>query len=138
MPQKILYKTKNVQMYIDESIPCLVGIWDGFIPNQEFRTNIWKKVELLKEHRPKYPKLHSLVDARTMGVVSRENVQWVSEEINPLFLEAGVQYEAFVLSKDAFGQIAINRYVTQTTQKGNFIVQIFDDVEQAKAWLKSI
>lgn len=138
MPPKMLYETKNVQMFIDESIPCLVNIWNGFIPSVEFRNAILKLVELLKEHRPKYPKLHLLADTRTLGVISRDNVQWVTEEINPLYLEAGVQFEAFVLSKDAFGQIAVNRYVSQTTAQGDFIVQIFDDFEKAKNWLKSV
>jgi len=138
MSQKILHKTNNVQMFIDESVPCFVGVWDGFIPSKEFRINILKKVELLKEYCPKYPKLHSLVDARTMGVVSRNDLQWVTDEINPLHLEAGIKYEAFVISKDAFGQVAVNRYVTQTLKQGSFHVQTFDDIEKAKDWLKSL
>jgi hypothetical protein len=138
MPRKILHETDKIQMFIDESVPCFVGIWNGFIPSKEFRENILKKVELLKEHCPKYPKLHSLVDARTMGVISRNDLQWATDEINPLLLEAGVKYEAFVISKDAFGQVAVNRYVTQTLKQGSFHVQIFDDLEEAKQWLKSV
>lgn len=138
MSQEMLYETKNVQMFIDESVPCLVNIWNGFVPSAEFRQSILKLVELLKQHRPNYPKLNLLADTRTLGVISRNDVQWVTEEINPLYLEAGAQFEAFVFSKDAFGQIAVNRYVTQTTTKGDFIVQIFDDLEEAKNWLKSL
>jgi hypothetical protein len=73
-----------------------------------------------------------------MGVISRNDLQWATEEINPLLLDAGVKYEAFVISKDAFGQIAVNRYVTQTLKQGSFHVQIFDDIESAKQWLKSV
>jgi hypothetical protein len=138
MPQEMLYETKNVQMFIDESVPCLVNVWNGFVPSIEFRQSILKLVELLKEQRPNYPKLHLLADTRTLGVISRNDVEWVTQEINPLYLEAGAQFEAFVLSKDAFGQIAVNRYVSQTTAKGEFIVQIFDDLEKAKDWLKSV
>jgi hypothetical protein len=138
MPQEMLYETKNVQMFIDESVPCLVNIWNGFVPSEEFRNSILKLVELLKEHRPKYPKLHLLADTRTLNVVSRNDIQWVTDEINPLYLEAGVQFEAFVLSKDAFGQVAVNRYVTQTLKQGAFYVQMFDDIEEAKDWLKSV
>lgn len=138
MSQKMLYETKNVQMFIDESVPCLVNVWNGFLPSVEFRRSILKLVDILKEQRPKYPKLTLLADTRTLGVISRNDVQWVSDEINPIYLEVGVQFEAFVLSKDAFGQVAVNRYVSQTTEKGEFIVQIFNDMEKAKAWLKSI
>lgn len=138
MPDKILYETKNVQMYIDESVPCLINVWNGFIPSKNFRDAILKLVELLKEHRPNYPKLHLLADTRTLGVVSRDDVQWVSNEINPLYLEVGTQFEAFVLSQDAFGQMAVKRYVSQTTEKGSFTVQMFTDIDEAKAWLKSV
>lgn len=138
MPQEMLYETDRVQMFIDESVPCLVNIWNGFVPSAEFRQSILKLVELLKEQRPKYPKLHLLADTRTLNVVSRNDIQWVTDEINPLYLEIGVQFEAFVLSKDAFGQVAVNRYVTQTLKQGSFHVQIFDDLEEAKQWLKSV
>ncbi len=138
MSKEILYKTKNVQMYIDETIPCLIGEWDGFMPSKVFRENISKLLELLKEHRPNYPKLSILEDTRKLGVVARNDVQWVLEEITPLYLEIDVHYEAFVLSKDAFGQIAVKRYASQNTEKGQFTVQTFDDLEEARTWLKSV
>jgi len=138
MPDKILYETKNVQMYIDESVPCLINVWNGFIPSKNFREALYKLVDLIKEHRPHYPELHLLADTRTLGVVSREDVAWVSSEINPLYLEAGSQFEAFVLSQDAFGQMAVKRYASQTTEKGSFTVQMFTDIDEAKAWLKSV
>ncbi|MEY3220033.1 MAG: hypothetical protein RIT27_1390 [Pseudomonadota bacterium] len=138
MANKILYETKNVQMYIDESVPCLVNVWSGFVPSKHFRDAILKLVELLKEHRPHYPKLHLLADTRTLGVVSRDDVQWVSDKINPLYLEAGAQFEAFVLSEDAFGQMAVKRYVSNTTEKDAFTVQMFTTLEDAKAWLISV
>jgi hypothetical protein len=138
MSKEMLYETTNVQMFIDESVPCLVNVWNGFIPSIEFRDSIFKLVELLKEYRPKYPKLHLLADTRTLNVVSRNDIQWVTDEINPLYLEAGVQFEAFVLSKDAFGQVAVNRYVTQTLKQGAFCVQMFDNIKDAKQWLKSV
>lgn len=138
MPKEIIYETKNVRMYIDETIPCLVGIWDGFMPSKAFRENILKSVELLKEYRPKYPNLAIFEDTRTLGIVSRADVQWVLEEITHLYLEIGVRYEAFLLSKDAFGQLAVQRYASQCTDKGQFIVQTFDSYDEAYQWLKSV
>lgn len=135
---KMLYETDRVQMFIDESVPCLMNVWNGFVPSAEFRQSILKLVDLLKEQRPHYPKLNLLADTRALNVISRNDIQWVTDEINPLYLEAGAQFEAFVLSKDAFGQVAVNRYISQTTKQGIFSVQMFDDLEQAKAWLKSV
>lgn len=47
-------------------------------------------------------------------------------------------YEAFVVSQNVFGQMSLNRYIINTTEKGNLTVQIFDTMDNAKAWLKSL
>jgi hypothetical protein len=134
----ILYSNKNVRFYIDETVPCLVNEWDGFIPGAVFRQSIIKLLEIAKQHRPLYPKLPLLADTRTLGVISRADLDWVTNEINHLYVEVGIQHEAFVMSQDAFGNVALNRYITQTTKYGTFTVQIYPTLEEAVKWLKSI
>lgn len=134
----ILYETKNVSFYINESVPCLVNKWNGFIPSAKFRQHILKLLEVAKEHRPLYPKLPLLADTRTLGVISRIDLDWVTEEVNHLYVEIGIQHEAFVMSQDVFGNVALNRYITQTTKHGIFTVQIYPSLEEAIAWLKSL
>lgn len=134
----ILYSNKNVRFYIDETVPCLVNEWDGFIPSAVFRQSIIKLLEIAKQHRPLYPKLPLLADTRTLGVISRADLDWVTNEINHLYVAAGIQHEAFVMSQDAFGNVALNRYITQTTKYGTFTVQIYPTLEEAVKWLKSI
>ncbi len=134
----ILHATKNVRFYIDESVPCLVNEWHGYISSADFRKNIFKLLEVGKEYRPSYLKLPLLADTRTLGAISRADLDWVVQEVNHLYVKIGIQHEAFVMSQDAFGNAALNRYVTQTTQYGTFTVQIYPSLEEAKQWLKSI
>ncbi len=134
---KILYETHNIRFYIDESIPCLVNEWHGFIKSHDFRAGILKLAEILEQQRPLYPKLSMLADTRTLGALTRVDLEWVTNEINPLYVDAGVTHEAFIVSQDVFGTSALNRYTKQTTEHGIFTVQLFDDIEKAKTWLKA-
>ncbi len=136
--RKILFSTNNIVFYIDETVPCLVNEWRGFIKSSDFRSGILKLLEVYKEQQPHYQNLHLLADTRTLGVINREDLAWITEEINPQYVALGAHYEAFVVSENAFGQISLNRYIVSTMEKGNFTVQIFDTMENAKAWLKSL
>ncbi len=131
----MLYETRNVRFYIDESLPCLVNEWDGFIKSQDFREAILKLVDVLRQQKEIYPKLSMLADTRTLGILSREDLEWVTKEVNPLYVDAGITHEAFLLSDDAFGASALNRYTQQTTEHGIFTVKLFSDIGDAKAWL---
>jgi hypothetical protein len=135
---KILYETANVCFYIDEKIPCLVNKWSGFLPSKDFRNAILKLVDILKQERPNYPKLPMLADTRMLGVINHKDLEWVTAEINPLYVEAGVTHEAFILSENAFGAASLNRYITQTTIYGKFTVKLFNDLDEAKDWLQTV
>jgi|GEM_PF-2546244 len=137
MPE-ILYQTKNVVMYIDKTVPCLVNEWHGFINSKSFRQSILTLVSLLEKHKLQYPKLPLLADTQTLGVIKSDDLKWVTEDINPQYVAAGATHEAFIVSEDAFGQIALEKYMVQTTEQGDFTVQIFDNIETAKTWLKEI
>lgn len=137
-PKKILFSTNNIRMYIDEEVPCLVNEWSGFIKSADFRAAISTLLEIYKQQKPHYSKLYLLADTRTLGVISREDLAWVTDEINPKYTALGAIYEAFVVSENLFGQASLQRYVVQTTAQGIFTVQLFDTVEAAKTWLKSL
>lgn len=133
-----LYETDEVRFYIDKSVPCLVNEWRGYIKSETFRAAILKLVELLEAHRAHYPTLNLLADTRTLGVLQRQDLAWVAEEINPRYVAAGATHEAFVLSEDEFGKLSVKRYMVNTTSQGDFTVNMFDSMEKAKAWLREV
>jgi hypothetical protein len=135
---KMLYETEHVKFYIDESIPCLVNEWHGFIKSELFREYILKLVDLLKEHHSTYGQLNMLADTRELRILPPKDIEWVNQNINPLYIENGASFEAFLIPKDQYGVMSINRYIRQTTQYGDFTVQLFDSLDKAKAWLKSV
>lgn len=135
---KMLYETQQVKFYIDESIPCLVNEWYGFIKSEQFREYILKLVDLLKEHHSHYGQLNMLADTRELRILPPKDIEWVNQNINPLYMKNGANFEAFLVPKDKYGEMSVDRYIRQTTQYGDFIVQLFDSLDKAKAWLKSV
>ncbi len=138
MDAPVLYESPNLKIYIDESVPCLVNEWSGFVNGPTFREHILTLVDLLKQHSPHYGQLNMLADTRHLNVIAAEDVQWVSQHINPLYVKHGAAYEAFVLPKDAFGERAVKRYMRSSTSEGVFTVKLFDSMGSAKSWLKEV
>jgi hypothetical protein len=135
---KMLYETQHVKFYIDESIPCLVNEWHGFVISEQFREYILKLADVLKEHHSQYGQLNMLADTRELQVIPPKDIEWVNQNINPLYVENGAGFEAFLVPEDEYGKMSINRYIRQTTQHGDFIVQLFNSLDKANAWLKSV
>ena len=135
---KMLYETQHVKFYIDESVPCLVNEWRGYITSTLFREYILQLVELLKDNRTKYLQLNLLADTLKLEVLSPLDGEWVTQSVNPLYLENGAAFEAFLVPSDKFGEMSVDRYIRQTTKHGEFAVQMFDSLDNAKAWLRSL
>lgn len=136
--KNMLYTTDNVRIYIDNHVPCMVNEWDGFIRSVDFRDAILKLVELLGEHSPQYGTLNMLADTRKLQVIAPKDLEWIQQEINPLYVKNGASYEAFVLPEDVFGQHAIDKYIEMTTSEGMFTVCNFDSLDKARTWLKEV
>lgn len=135
---ELLYSVKNLRCYVDSSIPCIVHEWDGYIKSADFRRHMLNLQEIAAQQRPLYPKLSILADTRALGIISRADLDWVVQEINPAYVAMGVTHAAFVMPQDIFGNSSLQRYVVQSTKHGDFITQIFADIAAARTWLQSV
>lgn len=61
---------------------------------------------------------------------------WIAQVWTPLILQAGLRYFAHVLSPGVFGQLSIEDLHQRI--EGVFELRMFDEVEDAKAWLRSV
>jgi|WetSurMetagenome_2_1015567.scaffolds.fasta_scaffold54429_4 hypothetical protein len=138
MSKKVLYENKYLQVFVDESVPYLGFTWNGFVPSTEFRSGVLKCGEFIEDYALTHPNLRLLGDTQTIGVISREDMKWLVEYVTPLYAKAGAKYLAFIMSNNAFGQLSLNNYVSQTTGSEYLTTQIFDNKEEALDWLKSV
>ncbi len=129
-----LSDNESITISIDESVPCLEWIGKKRISSEEFRDSEQKSLQFYLRYKTKYPRLQWFVDARNVGVLTPEDVQWVVDHILPRFASAGLKKEAFVVPNSAIGKIIIRNYVSKA---GDIIeIKSFDNSEAAKNWLK--
>ena len=131
-----LFSNEYFTISIDESVPCLEWIGKKFMPSEAFRLSERKSLEFYLEYKDKYPNMEWFVDARYIGVVLPEDTKWVVDEILPQFVENGLTKEAFVLPKSAISQLMLKRYKKEATSAGYIEIGTFDNIEDAKNWLK--
>lgn len=129
-----LSDNESITISIDESVPCLEWIGKKRISSEEFRDSEQKSLQFYLRYKTKYPRLEWFVDARNVGVLTPEDIQWVIDRILPKFASAGLKKEAFVVPSSAIGKIIIRNYVSKA---GDIIeIKSFDNSEAAKNWLK--
>ena len=125
--------------YID-AIPCLKVHMVGFVKSSEFR----RQCTLLLDFGIKYKKadkdLLLLFDNTKSAVVSREDISWVTENINPLLAKAGLHYVAFLPPEDLFAQRSLKNYMEETEERNTedelVSTRTFQKENDAIEWFK--
>ena len=129
-----LFENEYVMLSIDKQVPCLE--WIGkkeFLPSRAFRQAETKSLQFYRKYHKLYPGMSWLVDARKIGAVSPEDMQWAAHEILPEFISLGLTKEAFIVPAKEFGKMTVSYYKSTVGQSMD--IRIFDNVETAKKWL---
>ena len=130
-----LFENEYVILSIDEQVPCLEWIGKkGFLPSEEFRRSEEKSLQFYHEYHETYPGMQWLVDARQIGAVSPEDMQWVADKILPQFVAMGLTKEAFIVPEKELGKMTVNYY--QSTVGQAMTIRVFDSIDVARKWLK--
>ena len=125
------YDQKWCKIYFYEDIPCVHLDWNGFARPNEFQEACDASLELLKEK--KVSKM--IADNSKAKIVSVENQEWLTQDWFARAFDEGYRTSAVVVSTNIFNEVAVKNIVNQM-DKGKFTVQYFDNLNDAKVWLK--
>lgn len=118
-----------VTYYPEEKLIC--DTWRGMFGSQDnFKKGLLSFKEMAKKHRAP----RGLSDTSEMVGSYDGSKEWVQKEIIPELVKAGLRHHAMVISKNIFSKLSTKDYVM--TMK-DYEVQLFDNVDKAKAWLMS-
>jgi hypothetical protein len=78
-----------------------------------------------------------IADNSKVTVVAVENQNWLTEKWFPIAIAKGFRYSAVVLADDAFVKYAV-RKIENKVNNELFVVQYFNSIENAKAWLATV
>lgn len=131
-----LFENDAVVIALDNTIPCLEWIGKGPLQSKTFRESEEQSLRFYREYKPNYPQLEWFVDARKIGSLLPDDIEWVSHTILPQFEKAGLTKEAFVIPEKALGRFVVKDY-SERSASGKVTIKMFASAEEAKEWLKS-
>lgn len=123
----------------DDDLKCVVmDHKDVFVEGEEYRTALTKVLDLVEEKRC----IRLLADGRKMKIITPEDQRWIEQTWLPRSKRLGIRYSALILPKSVVSTMAVNRIMERFTSAGGKDVEIirayFDDIPNARAWLRSV
>jgi hypothetical protein len=116
----------------DESLQAVHMEWKRYAEGEEYRSGFNVGLELLQQKRVS----RWLGDCRLLGPVTQADQQWMNQDWHPRAVAAGMRWVALVLPRAAVGRLAI-RYVIMKLNQAELAINNFDDLESARAWLRT-
>ncbi len=78
-----------------------------------------------------------LIDTRNYDFPMTDDVNtWLSENITPAMIKAGVEKTAYVMPKEFVSRLGIELLIDKVNAKGGIVRKVFEDFDQAFEWLK--
>lgn len=127
----ISFSNASGDVFYDEQADYVCITLTGYSEGEVYRALLNKAIELLK----KYGTSKLLGDTSSSEVISVEDQDWSNNDWAKRAVEAGLRYNAIVLSEDIFGRLSIESIVDNAKVVK---VKYFNNVAEAKEWLKTI
>ncbi len=116
----------------DENVKCPILEWKTFARSSEFRDALETGLKLVKEKRAR----RWLADMRNMGTVSVADQTWSNEDWFPRALAAGINRMALVVPKSTLAKMSVDTIMSKV-EGANLETAYFDNIEEAKQWLRT-
>ena len=120
-------------IYYDPAMNWIVMNWDGYATSKQFREGTERMLALLVE----YQTGKVLADIKDMVLIGMQDQHWLDIHFLPGAIQAGFQAIALIRPSHYFNQVAVES-ISYKVDKEKLLIQVFDQVEEAKAWLASV
>ena len=136
----ILLEQKNGKLEYDESVPCVKASFTGFMSSDDFKLFLNRGLEYCIKYKKEGQPFLWLADTRLHSVQSKSDTNWVATDWNPVALKNGIQYVAFVLPENVFGELSVRNYVNEAkkTNDNEMNIQMFNQEKKAIEWFKEV
>ena len=135
----VIQNDNLVTTQFDPGVPCVHQVWQGFASSEKFREATRNVIKFVQEKNRQYPKIQFLVDARKLGALSKEDVEWAAKEADPVLYKAGMRKIAFIMPEKVIAELTLKNYqrIAENTVVNQMESQLFSDEAVARKWLKS-
>ena len=122
---------KTYNIYFDKEIDAVVMEWHGYATSRQFKEG----TELMLNTLIKHNCSKVFADIRDMTLIGMEDQQWINEVFLPRATKFGFKAIAIIKPHSYFNKIAVET-ISYKADKEKLTINFFDNVEEAKAWLK--
>lgn len=119
--------------FFDSSINAVSIVFAGQPSLSEFKAKTNYIIDLLEKHNTN----KVLNDTSGLIANSVENQEWAENVWFPNAIKSGLKYFAFVKSADLIGQVSAEQTNEKAEESGDVEIKYFDEILEAKEWLKS-
>lgn len=131
---KNIYQSPTWIIYWHNEAKCLHFIFQEYtklLQEEEYREELVKFIELVKEHQPK----SIYADTREFYfTIAPELQEFINENILAVYSEIGVEKHAILVSKDIFSAVSVEQTMEED-EKPSYENCFFDDEQEVSKWL---
>jgi hypothetical protein len=114
----------------DADVPCVTVVWKGYATSRQLRFVHEEALHLLALH-----KAHKMLgDDTELATIHSDDQKWIVENWLPRAIGAGLRACASKRPTSYFGRLAVDN-VSAAANSG--VMRAFDDIAEARGWLKS-
>ncbi|MEO7306686.1 MAG: STAS/SEC14 domain-containing protein [Ferruginibacter sp.] len=124
---------ETYNIYFDGEINAVVMQWDGYATSSQFKEG----TELMLNTLIKHHCIKVLADIKDMVLIGMEDQQWLDQHFLPRAIEFGFKALAIIRPENYFNKVAVES-ISYKVDKDKLAINFFENVDEAKAWLKSI
>ena len=126
----IYFQEPYAEISWDEVNQAVVLVWKGFAPLEKTQLVLNKVLEVLAQKKG----YKFLADSRNMLAFNKEVEEWMLHDWVPRSKAANLKITAYIVPKSAMTRTSLRGMQGRT---GIQTVAHFDNVEEAKSWLRS-
>lgn len=119
-------------IYFDDEINSVVMEWDGYATSVQFKEGTELMLNtLIQNHSFKV-----LADIKDMTLIGMEDQEWLNTHFLPRAIKFGFKAIAIVKPDNFFNKVAVES-VSYKVDKDKLAISFFDNVTEARQWLKA-
>jgi hypothetical protein len=133
MARSEIMSNKVYNIYFDKDNQYVVMEWDGYATSSQFREGTELMLKTLIDSNAK----KVLADVQDMTIIGMEDQKWLETNFLPRAIDNGFKAIALIRPSSYFNAVAVES-VSFKVKKDKLWINIFNDLEEAKAWLSSL
>lgn len=128
----LLYESETLCIYFDFADDWLYADWNGRQTVESVKDGCEQILQFLKAERT-----HKLLNDNTnVTNIWSDSAEWVATDFGPRCASSGLEYVAWVYSPDHFSRLSADEVMEHHIS--STVTIAFDNVEEAKDWLRSV